>query len=632
MSRKEELEALIKRYQRSYYNGEGEISDEEFDALWDELRLIDKDNALFSEVASDDAIYKKTAHIMPMGSQQKASNEAEFLAWIKKIRTKFFLVEYKMDGASLEMQYENGKLKAAVTRGDGKTGDDVTFNAVKMLGVKKSLKGNFSGAVRGEVLMSRKVHAEKYSALANCRNAANGIMKRKDGEGAGDLQVVVYDVFSKEKGYFTDEEAKLDFLRNEDFCVVNCLKFTEAEEIINYRSKISERRGELEFDIDGLVIKSFEIDEADAWKARPEKQIAFKFETEKALTTLKAVEWSTSGATYTPIAIFDEVSLNGTKVSRASLANPDLIRKMHLKIGSKIIVVKRGEIIPKVESLAKSESEDGEKEREISFPTECESCSSPLVDEGSRLYCPNKDCEKRSLHKLEKWLSASKIKEIGEALLLYLFKTQKVRRISDFYRLSESDLEGFFLSEESLRSKKLSLGAANVIKSIEESKTMTLQAFVSGFDIENIGELSASKLVESGFDTLEKLFSMSEAEAMEVEGFAEITAKAVVGGLLENKEEMKEVRDKYIKIISPSKGKFTSLSFCFTGKLNTMKRAEIEELVRKNGGEVKSSVVKNLSFLVTNDTTTSSAKNKKALASGVKVISEEEFLEMLHSY
>lgn len=629
MSRKEELEALIKRYQRSYYNGESEISDEEFDSLWDELRSIDEENSLFSEVASDEVLYKKTEHIMPMGSQQKAANEAEFSAWIKKIHTKVFLVEYKMDGISLEMQYESGKLKGCVTRGDGKTGDDVTFNAVKMRGVKKFLKENFSGAVRGEVLMSRKVHEEKYAHLANCRNAANGIVKRKDGEGAKDLQVVVYDAFSTEKGYFSDEEAKLNFLEREGFCVVNCVKFTDPGEIIKYRREIACCRFSLTFDIDGLVVKTFEIDEEDAWKARPEKQIAFKFETEKALTTLRGVEWSTSGATYTPIAIFDEVALNGTKVSRASLANPDLIRKMHLKIGSKIVVVKRGEIIPKVEALL--QNADEEKTRDIDFPTRCESCSSTLVDEGSRLYCPNKNCEKRVLHKLEKWIMAAKIKEIGDSLLLYLFKTQKVRRISDFYRLTESDLEGFFLSEASLRSKKLSLGAANVIKSIEKSKTMTLEAFVSGFDIENIGEISAAKLTNAGFTSLEKLLSMKEEEAANVAGFAEITAKAVVAGLLENKEEMKEVSEKYVKILSPAKGKFTSLSFCFTGKLNTMKRKEIEKLVKENGGEVKSSVVKNLSFLVTNDAGSASKKNQKAAALGVKVIDEKEFLEMLHS-
>jgi DNA ligase (NAD+) len=196
----EELAALVARYQESYYNGEGEVSDGAFDALWDELKARAPTHPLLLRVGADAGNFPKARHIMPMGSQEKASNPAEFLEWAKKHPYDEYLVEHKLDGASLELQYREGILSAAVTRGDGKVGDVITENARKMHGVLPRLERDgvlqpLSGAVRGEVLMSREVHRRLYSDKANCRNAANGLLKRKDGVGAEDLHVQVYDAW-----------------------------------------------------------------------------------------------------------------------------------------------------------------------------------------------------------------------------------------------------------------------------------------------------------------------------------------------------------------------------------------------------------------------------------------------------
>ena len=194
--RKKELEALIKRHQNLYYNGNPEISDEEFDLLWDELRLLDPTNTLFNTVPKDEGEgFKKARHIIPMGSQEKAANNEAFLDWACTHSYEAYLVQYKLDGASLELQYENGCLTKAVTRGDGTVGDDITLNAIKMQGVIKKLKvlsgkSSFTGAVRGEVIMPKTVFTSMHSDKANCRNAANGIMKRKDGLGCEFLKVI----------------------------------------------------------------------------------------------------------------------------------------------------------------------------------------------------------------------------------------------------------------------------------------------------------------------------------------------------------------------------------------------------------------------------------------------------------
>ena len=630
-----ELESLITRYQKSYYNGEGEISDAEFDKLWDELKTLDPQNAILHRVGADSGNFAKVRHIMPMGSQEKAADPEQFLAWAVKHDYDQYLVEYKLDGASLELQYENGYLKRAVTRGDGTIGDDITANAKKMHGVAAAIFKDgqlvpFTGGIRGEVIMTHSVHKEHFPDKANCRNAANGLMKRKDGEGSEYLTLIVYDALSTDgKSFFTNEEEKIRWLMDCGFNVVKLVICRSAERVIAYRAKVMEDRKNLEYDIDGLVIKERVINLADASRARPDRQIAFKFSLEEAVTTLRQVEWSQSGATYTPVAIFDEVELNGTKVQRASLANPDTMRNLGVKIGSHVVVVKRGEIIPKIESVI--EEKDLETS-EIPFPCTCEVCGTKLVDEGSRLYCPNKKCSKRILHQLLKYQQIVDIRDLGETLITSLFNDKRLQSVSDIYSLQVEDLIPYFLNEESMEADKKSLGAEKVYNSIQSHRKMKLATFVGAFDIEGIGETSAQKLVDAGFNSLEKLLEAHADQISAVYGFADIMAKTIVEGLAENADEMRNLTSSgIIEIEAEGGGLLAGKSFCFTGELNTMKRADAESLVKKNGGAIKSSVTKDLTYLVTNDTASGSSKNVKAAKLGIPVITEEEFLKLLES-
>ena len=628
-----ELENLITRYQKSYYDGEGEISDAEFDKLWDELKTLDPANPILHKVGADSGNFQKIHHVMPMGSQEKAANPEQFLAWAEKHKYDEYLVEYKLDGASLELQYENGYLKRAVTRGDGTIGDDITANARKMGGVnaaiyKDGLLVPFTGGIRGEVIMTHEVHKTHFPDKANCRNAANGLMKRKDGKGSEFLKLIVYDALSTDgKSYFNYEEEKIRWLMDCGFNVVKLVICKSPERVIAYRAKVMEERASLEYDIDGLVIKERTINLADASRDRPDRQIAFKFSLEEAVTTLREVEWSVSGGTYTPVAIFDEVELNGTRVQRASLANPDTLRKLGVAIGSHVVVVKRGEIIPKIESVVE---EKALETKAIEFPQVCEVCGTKLVDEGSRLFCPNKNCSKRVLHQLLKYQQVVDIRDLGETLITSLFNDGRLKSISDIYSLQIEELVPYFLNEESMEADKKSLGAEKVYNSIQNHRRMRLATFVGAFDIEGVGETSAEKLIASGFDTLEKLLAASEEQIASVYGFAEIMAHIIVEGLAENAAEMRSlVSSGVIELEEVGGGLLAGKSFCFTGELVTMKRADAEQLVKKNGGNIKSSVTKDLSYLVTNDTASGSSKNVKAAKLGIPVIDEKQFLELL---
>lgn len=632
-SRINELVSLIKRYQTSYYNGEGEISDAEFDALWDELKNLDPENEILKKIGTDSGNFAKLRHVMPMGSQEKAANPEQFLGWASKHVYDEYFVEFKLDGASLELQYEHGKLVHAVTRGDGTIGDDITVNAKKMNGVAAALfdlAGNlidYSGGIRGEVIMTHDVHKEKFYDKANCRNAANGLMKRKDGEGCEYLKLIVYDAFSPSGNQpFNDEESKINWLKSCGFNTVPLKICKSPQEVIEYRSHVMDIRNQLEYDIDGLVIKERQINFQDASRARPDRQIAFKFSLEEAVTILRSVDWSVNGGTYTPVAIFDEVELNGTKVQRASLANPDTMKALGVKIGCKVVVVKRGEIIPKIESVI---HEDALCESPVVFPDKCECCGSKLIDNGSRLYCPNKKCSKRILHQLLKWVQVADIRDLGETLVTQLFEKGKVQSISDLYKLSAEDLTPFFLNEESLAAEKKSLGAEKVAASIQNHRKMSLAVFVAGFDIEGIGETTVEKLVAAGFNTLNALLNMTVEQASAVYGFAEILAKTAVDGLNENALEMRFLAENFVEIVQDSAGKLVGKSFCFTGELHSMKRNDAEALVKANGGTCKSSVTKDLSYLVTNDVSSGSSKNQKAVKFGIPVINEEQFFKML---
>jgi DNA ligase (NAD+) len=620
MGRVEELERLIEYHQGVYYNGEAVISDAEFDALWDELRGLAPDHPLLKRVGRDMVDgFPKARHIIPMGSQDKAADEGEFLDWAGKLKLSAFVVQHKLDGASLELQYERGVLVRAVTRGDGVVGDEITVNAKRMRGVLSGISADFSGGIRGEVVMFRDVWREKYPDKANCRNAANGLMRRKDGAECENLTVIVYDVSAQNEAMFAKETDKIAWLKEQGFQTVFTRECPTAKAVVRLRKEAANTRDALPYDIDGLVVKDPVTDPGDLKKARPEKQIAFKFTLEEAVSTLKAVDWSESGATYTPVGIVEPVRLAGTNVQRASLNNPDMIRGLKLRIGSRVVLVKRGEIIPKIERLAEENSLLTE---DIEIPKRCGVCGTDLIDEGTRLYCPNNACPKRLLHRLQKWVAVLGILELGDKLINQLFEKGRVMRIADLYTLEVDELARYDRMGE--------LTADKVVRNIREKREIPLATFVAGFDFEGIGEMLMEAVVAAGYNTLEKLRAASIEELATVYGFAEDRAAALKKSLDQTAAEIDEVL-KHLAIAPPQATglPLEGVSFCFTGELTTMKRQEAEAKVKALGGSAKSSVVKDLSYLVTNTPKSGSAKNQKARELGIPIIDETAFRELI---
>jgi DNA ligase (NAD+) len=310
------------------------------------------------------------------------------------------------------------------------------------------------------------------------------------------------------------------------------------------------------------------------------------------------------------------VQLAGTTVQRASLANPNMIASMNLRIGSRVVVVKRGEIIPKIEALVENPADS----KAIEQPEQCGTCGTALADEGTRLFCPNPECPKLIHHRLEKWIAVLDVRDFGVNLIKRLFDSGRVRSIPDLYTLTEDELASLDRMGE--------LSAAKVIKSLRAKSSVSLSAFVAGFDIEGIGETMVEKLVAAGFDTIEKLFAASESDFANVYQFGEIMAHTLREGLDAARAEMEKLLASGSVTIKPpvSGGRLSGFSFCFTGELVSMKRPEAEALVRSLGGSAKSSVVKGLSFLVTNTPESGSSKNAKARELGVAIIDEKEFL------
>lgn len=347
-----ELEDKIKEAQEAYYNSNPIMSDIEFDELWEQLKTNYPDSEVLQDIGNDSNDgFEKAQHIILMGSQNKATKAEEMDAFFKKDEK--YIASYKLDGISIEIQYDNGNFVKALTRGDGVIGDNVTNNVIKMGYVPKVLQDkSFTGAVRGEILLQKSVKDKYFPDAKNCRNMASGISKRKDGLDCDKLIVMCYDVQSTDKSKNLSTETLLnEWLKSNGFIVA---PYTEAKtwtgkDAIDYINDIFSKLETIDFDIDGIVFKQQKIDWNDKVSSyRPKTNIALKPKYTQATSILRSIEWKLNNGTFTPVAHFDAVELNGTMVENASLANISLMEDMGIEIGHEIIVVKTGLIIPKI--------------------------------------------------------------------------------------------------------------------------------------------------------------------------------------------------------------------------------------------------------------------------------------------
>jgi len=628
MNRINELEKEIVYHQDKYYNGKPEISDAEFDKMWDELKNLDPNNSLFFVIGEDSSDgFPKAKHIIHMNSQEKVNTPEDYIDWHKRrIGNSTAIVQYKLDGISIELQYENGIFVKAITRGDGDIGDDISNNVRKMKGFVSTIKDlTFTGAIRGEILLKRSTFKKKYEPLGykNPRNMASGLSKQKNGKGCEDLTIICYDAQDVEKNKFKTEIEKLSFLIQSSFEAVPTQYFYNYNKVIEYRDSVANIRDQIEYDIDGIVVKNIDLDYKDQERSRPEKQIAFKFKLEESITQIVDIEWRVSGKILTPVAVLYPVEIMGTTVKRASLHNPNRIEELNLHYGDSVVVSKRGEIIPQIERVY-SNIAGGKLIPSHIKEFEFDGKKWKTKNEGTRLIIDDLKFPLIKYHRLEKWINKLDIKGFGDALLNDLYNKGFVKKISDFYTMN---------LKEYLKTTNLKKATNKAFNNLYSKKEISLAKFIAGFDIEGIGERVVEPIVESGFNTLEKLASAKTIDLIKVNGISEDRAIRIKDGIKELKEEM-ENAIKFLTIKKEEKDmanktSLKGLTFCFTGALESMKRDDVFELVKSLGGSIDKNVTLSTNFLVTNTPNSGSSKNKKARSYGIRIISEPEFFKMI---
>jgi len=628
----QELVKKIEEHRQAYYSGQQKISDTEYDELEAKLRKLDPNNKVLQKIGTDTTTgYPKVKHAMKIGSQNKASDKASFLEWFKDQKDTIYVVEEKIDGTSLELQYKKGILKYAVTRGDGIEGDDITPNAVKMKGVFQNLPSPFTGSIRGELVLPNSVFAVKYALEnANPRNMTAGIMKRKNGQGCEDLLFIAYDMSPPPET--PTECKKIEYLQKVGFKlpVVRTFQMTSSDpehkkyvysSICSYRDDMMNLRGspkQSDYNYDGLVVKNNQVDENDLKRDKPNKQIAFKFDLEIAVTDIINVEWYVSGRTRTPVAVFNPVHLHGTQVSKASLSNPRIFESFDIRRGTTVHVQKSGEIIPQIVRSWNTEKA-GEK---FGYPEVCEFCGTKLVKNPEELFCPNLRCPSVTIHRISKWISIHKIQFIGDATVKTLYELKLVRDIDDLYKLTnESLVEAGF---GNVMAQKIISQIAN------NGRITTISKFVAGLDIQDVGE-SVIDLVVKHFKIQDfaQLYTCVAQSMSNVRGIGDILGRAIFEGIRNHEKLIKNIL-KFVTIETPSsiQGKLSGMTIVITGAIQGVSRAVLRKRIESLSGKFSENVTRETTYVVT-DENNMSAKMMKAKQLGIKVISSRDLMKMM---
>lgn len=655
----EEAELLLRELKRcslSYYNkSKSLISDSDFDKKKDDLislyyKLVveqvrdynlEKEIDIFLKSPGAPVIpteWPEIAHVEPMTSLNKVNSEEEFLKWVKEIGDSEYVIFDKMDGGSMDFQYEDGELIHGITRGDGKTGLDELQNVLKIQNVKRYIPG-FTGNLNGEVFILRS-DFEKLNEISdgdykNPRNTATGLQKKFDGENVDLLSTFFYNI----KGIpFKTEEEKM--LKIESLGLKTCFwkKVTASEAIEVFKEYRDKIRANLEYDIDGLVIRANSIalqEKHGMVGGNPKAQIAWKFPPMEKETILLDIVWHTGNSTrVTPIAILQPTHMGGVTVRRATLHNVDKFMKFGFRKNCKVLLVRANDVIPQV----LENRGDGEELFEI--PTVCPECGGKTMivedeitgEKGKFLVCTNENCIGLATGNLERWISALDIDCVGPKTIQMIFEKGLVKEPADFYKLKEEQLVGLDrLGEKS---------AQKIIKNLNARKNITLPEFISGLNMPNFSYETAEALISAGYD-LKMIQNASKEDLIKVKGIAEKTASQIKKGITSKETIINSLFDIGITIKEAEKlvldsNKLNGVSFCFTGAINALKpdgkhftRDDMHALVLKNGGNVQEGVNKTLTYLVMADPESTKTKAKKARELGTKILSEEEFFNMV---
>jgi len=646
MNRQRELTDLLNRYAHEYYVLDNPtVSDKEYDALYDELRALESASG---EVYPDSPTrrvggepikgFEKYRHKHKLYSLDKSTTEEQLRSFLQKAAKvaggeAACSVEYKFDGLTVCLTYENGAFVRAATRGNGVEGEDVTAQVLTIKSFPLVIPYMGALEVHGEAVIRLSV-LEAYNRTAdeplkNARNAVAGAIRNLDPKVTEKRkpEIYFYDVNYRSEGEPLSQAQAHAFLQEQGFKTFPYFRLCQtAEETLAAVREIERERKTLDVLTDGAVIKVNDPavrEEMGFTDKFPRWAMAYKFEAEEVTTLLKDVIWQV-GRTgkLTPLALLEPVELGGATVSRATLNNYGDILRKDVKIGSRVLVRRSNEVIPEILGT----TEHYEHSREVPKPTVCPYCGAVAVENGAHLFCTNGECLPRLTAKFAHFASknAMDIEGFSESTAKLLIEKGRIKDFSDLYRLGEEDLADL----EGFKSKKVS----NLLSAIEKSKGATLDAFIFAIGVEGIGRVAAKDLAKR-FQSIAGLQKATVEELIEMENVGEITAKNIVA-YFSDESNLAELTALASQGIDPvweeqeiRSGAFVGESVVLTGTLQRYKRSEAQKLIEEQGGVCQSSVTKATTLVVAGED--AGSKLEKAQKLGIRVIGEAELIEML---
>ena len=649
----QELRDLVRYHSRLYYELDNpELDDYEYDLLCHELLDLEEK---YPDLKTPDSPTQKVGgaaslkfepvkHIVQMGSLQDVFSYEELFEFDERVRSVIekpeYVVEPKIDGLSVSLEYRNGVFVRGSTRGDGFVGEDVTHNLMTINSIPKRINCPEVSylELRGEVYISKDTFRKLVDAqeivgerpFKNPRNAAAGSLRQKDPKISAKrgLDIFIFNIQQCEGKTFTTHSETLDFVKELGFPVsVSYNRYKNISDAVDNIKFIGENRENYNFDIDGAVIKVNSLADREILGATakyPKWAVAFKYPPEEKITTLLNIEVQVgrTGA-ITPTAVFEPIQLAGTVVSRAVLHNQDFIDAKDINIGDKIIVRKAGEIIPEVVALA----EKGPNPGTFRLPEYCPACGTKAVreDDEAVLRCPNPDCPAQLLRNLIHFASrdAMDIDGMGPAVLTMLVDRGIIKSQADIYSLKPEDIS----SAERMGEKS----AANLMASIEKSKKAGLSRLLFALGIRNIGQKAADALAQN-FGTMDAVMTASSEDISAIDGFGDVMAKSLIEyfSLPQSKKLIEKLKEHGVLMEAEKKvvsDKLHGFTFVLTGTLPTMSRDEASAIIIASGGKVASSVSKKTDYVLAGEK--AGSKLNKAESLGIKIIDENEFMEMV---
>ena len=643
--RMRELVDILNKYAYEYYVLDNPtVSDGEYDKLYDELCALEAETGVVLFDSPTKRVggeplsgFEKHTHIERLYSLDKATSEEQLTAFFQrllKVSPTFpeFTVEYKFDGLTVCLTYDEGRFVRATTRGNGETGEDVTAQVLTIKSFPLTIPYKGLVEVKGEAIIRLSV-LEKYNQsaqepLKNARNAVAGAIRNLDPKETQKRkpEILFYDVNYIAGGHLKTQTECIEFLKTNGFKVFDFLRVAKTpEEVFNAIKDIDGQRRTLDVLTDGVVIKVNDISLRDilgATEKFPRWAIAYKFEAEETTTMLNEVVWQV-GRTgkLTPLALLEPVELCGVTVRKATLNNPgDIVRK-GVKLNSRVLIRRSNEVIPEILGT----TEYYENSEEVITPTICPECGKPLQEVGANIFCVNQDCRRRVILNLTNFATkdAMNIEGFSEMTAEVLYDNLGVRTFSDLYELKKEDL----LSLEGFQDKK----AENILTAIQNSKKSGLENYIFALGIDGVGKKTAKDLAKK-YKNIDNLRSVTVLELLTTDEIGDIIAQNIVEYFadeanLKQIEKLKEVG------INPCFNEvvlgdvFKGAKVVLTGTLQKYKRSQAQKIIESLGGEVSGSVSKLTTMVLAGEE--AGSKLEKAIKLGVKVISEEEFDQMI---